>query len=53
MPAAAHCANGAGDTQIETIVSRVRRNLAKRASDATAKAAKVTAGNNVEDATLH
>lgn len=53
MPAAAHCANGAGDTQIETIVSRVRRNLARRAAETAAKAAKATTGNNVEDATLH
>lgn len=53
IPAAAHCANGAGDTQIETIVSRVRRNLAKRAAEAAAKAAKAKAGTSVEDATLH
>lgn len=53
MPAAAHCANGAVDKQIESIVSRVRQNLAKGAAERAAKAAKTKAADAVEDATLH
>jgi predicted esterase len=57
MPAAAHCANGADEKQIASIVSRVRQNLARGAAEAAAKAAEAKAkakpADKTEDATLH